>query len=142
MTRWRQTGAAPPSDLSAPVPVALVQASRSLVETLALDAKDGRFVATGADDGFILLWDGFSLDPISRIAGHKSWVLSLRFDASCTLLASASKDGEVSLWQFPSLECRQVFKLGSAAQALCFLPAAAEGSPQAQDTNQESLSLD
>ncbi|MGB4970109.1 MAG: caspase family protein [Saprospiraceae bacterium] len=60
-------------------------------------SKDGKFLATGADNGVLTLWDPESQNS-KNLVGHTSKVTSLNFMSNNTILISGSADGTVKLW--------------------------------------------
>jgi WD40 repeat protein len=69
------------------------------VGAVAGDEPDGRFVASGSDDGTILLWDqktGELLGPPLR--EHQRAVMALGYSPDSKLLLSGSDDQTVRLW--------------------------------------------
>ena len=75
-------------------------ASESGIRALTLNPK-GDILATGAEDGKIILW---SLDgqQLASMTGHKRSVTCLAFSPDGSLLASGSWDGLVKLWDVAS----------------------------------------
>ena len=91
-------------------------ASQTLLATLeghsgaVLDLKfspDGRWLASGAADHTILLWEiqailgGAAPAPASLINAHDDAIFSLAFSPDGGLLASASLDRSLRLWAIP-----------------------------------------
>jgi WD40 repeat protein len=63
-------------------------------------------VATGGADGQVCLLH-LASGHVTRLAGHSGWVWALA-SLGDHLLASASEDGAVRLWDLPSGRCREV----------------------------------
>uniref|UniRef100_A0A8C3JGU0 TATA-box binding protein associated factor 5 n=1 Tax=Calidris pygmaea TaxID=425635 RepID=A0A8C3JGU0_9CHAR len=61
-------------------------------------SPNGRFLATGATDGRVLLWDiGHGL-MVGELKGHTDTIYALRFSRDGEILASGSMDNTVRLW--------------------------------------------
>ena len=64
--------------------------------------RDGKLLASGSEDGSIILWEVSSHKQIGRLTGHLGKVTSVSFSADGTKLASGSTDRAVILWNVPS----------------------------------------
>ncbi|KEF59879.1 uncharacterized protein A1O9_04727 [Exophiala aquamarina CBS 119918] len=65
------------------------------------------FVASGSEDGDVLVWDGTSKDILWRGKGHRDVVLAVDYGRTKDgkgLLASAGKDRDVRIWMIDSEE--------------------------------------
>ena len=68
----------------------------------AIFSPDGNCIATGGDDGAVMLYDARSGEPLSEDGGnslyrHKDYVRSLAFTPDGKLLASGSDDNRICL---------------------------------------------
>ncbi|KAL7187255.1 hypothetical protein ACSBR1_037339 [Camellia fascicularis] len=70
---------------------------RSVVLSLAM-SPDGRYMASGDEDGTIMMWDLSSGRCVTPLVGHTSCVWTLAFSCEGSLLASGSADCTVKLW--------------------------------------------
>nr|GMC82932.1 transcription initiation factor TFIID subunit 5 [Ipomoea batatas] len=61
-------------------------------------SPDGRYMASGDEDGKIMVWDLASGRCITPLVGHASCVWTLAFSCEGSLLASGSADCTVKLW--------------------------------------------
>ncbi|XP_022889776.1 transcription initiation factor TFIID subunit 5-like [Olea europaea var. sylvestris] len=61
-------------------------------------SPDGRYMASGDEDGKIMMWDLASGCCVSPLVGHSSCVWSLSFSCEGSLLASGSADSTVKIW--------------------------------------------
>ncbi len=62
---------------------------------------DGTVVATGDDDGRIVLWDAATGDALLGFDAHDDEVTTLAVAAAGSLLASSSEHGGLAVWQIP-----------------------------------------
>jgi len=61
-------------------------------------SPDGRLLASGSQDGAVLLWDVESGKLRNVLKGHSGFVISLAWSPDGRLLASGSSDKTVRLW--------------------------------------------
>jgi outer membrane protein OmpA-like peptidoglycan-associated protein len=63
-------------------------------------SKDGRLMATGANENIITIWNisGRVHQKLTQLSDHKKLVRICRFSPTDNLLASASYDGTVKIW--------------------------------------------
>ncbi|MEV0820494.1 TIR domain-containing protein [Nonomuraea rubra] len=59
----------------------------------------GDLLATGAADGYVLLWDALSGELLRRLEGHPGGVWPLRLSPSGDLVAAGGGDGVVRVWE-------------------------------------------
>ena len=77
-------------------------ALQSIVTVLEYSCS-GQFLATGCDDGTIVLWERTTQDMIARLSGHSSTVTSLSWHATGTKLISGHCDGTAVVWDLSEL---------------------------------------
>lgn len=63
-------------------------------------SPDDRYVATGAADGAVILWNAADGREVRTFRGHSDIVQCVAFSRNGALLASCSNDGEVILWDY------------------------------------------
>ncbi|KAM0973029.1 hypothetical protein ACFX13_016678 [Malus domestica] len=68
-----------------------------MVLSLAM-SPDGRYTASGDEDGAMMMWDLSSGRCVTPLTGHTSCVWTLDFSGEGSLLASGSADCTVKLW--------------------------------------------
>ncbi|MBN2506368.1 MAG: hypothetical protein JXQ71_06710 [Verrucomicrobia bacterium] len=88
-------------------------------------SPSGQILATGA--GFtetnINLWEVPSFHPLGKLAGHERWVVGLQFSPNGQILASASADQTVRLWDVATRRSRWVSRrLPQEVWRVCFAP--------------------
>ena len=81
---------------------------------------DGRYLATGCHDGKVFLWDAGTGEQKAVLEGHEDFVVSLGFDHSGELLASASWDGTYRFWDL--ISARPALIARGGAYQTCFSP--------------------
>jgi WD40 repeat protein len=72
-------------------------------EVLAVAASsNGKWLATGGDDGRIKIWNVANGKLAKNLNGHKGAIHSLKFSGDNTLLASAAADKTLRVWGVPA----------------------------------------
>ena len=64
---------------------------------------DGRFLASGAADKRVLVWDLAHGHLLAELTGHVMNVCNLAFSRDGTVLATGSLDCSIQLWDFAKL---------------------------------------
>ncbi len=80
-------------------------------------SPSGRFLASGDDNGMILLWDALTGELQHRLPDHRGMITSLAWNPGSDHLASASNDGTVRIWNLELFQAEQVLRghLGTVA---------------------------
>lgn len=65
-------------------------------------SADGRFIASGATNGDIIIWEAISGEVLHRIQSTAGIVYDVAFSSDSTRLASAHEDGTIALWDTTS----------------------------------------
>jgi WD40 repeat protein len=68
-------------------------------------SPDGRRLASGSDDGAVMIWDAESGDCLRTLLGHGDGVQAVSWSPDGRRLASGSSDGIVMTWDAESGEC-------------------------------------
>ena len=71
---------------------------------------DGRFIATGSDDGDVGIWNAESHELVRTLSEHDDVVSALAFHPRTGLLATASRDETVRLWDVETGTCTRVIR--------------------------------
>uniref|UniRef100_A0A182NHR0 U-box domain-containing protein n=1 Tax=Anopheles dirus TaxID=7168 RepID=A0A182NHR0_9DIPT len=98
-------------------------------DVTSLDFYGNALLATGSSDKTVRLWrwlvgSGFREEPYSPLLGHRYGVTSVRVSPKGAVLASASVDGTVILWNLSNGEISNVLNQegGEAIRACIFSP--------------------
>ena len=67
-------------------------------------SQDGKFIASGSDDGRIILWDALTRTKVGDMVGHERSIFSLAFSADGRYLASGSLDNTIIVWDVETLQ--------------------------------------
>ncbi|MGE5374875.1 MAG: helix-turn-helix domain-containing protein, partial [Bacteroidota bacterium] len=65
-------------------------------------SRDGKYLASGALDGSVLLWDLASGDPVRTLEGHTQAVENLSFSPDGKWLVTAGDDAALKIWDVSS----------------------------------------
>lgn len=80
----------------------------------------GNILATGHDDGSILLWDASTGQLKRTLGGHTAPIRTLKFTPDGKTLVSSGCDGMIRLWNPEHVRAREVIPLGPANRPLTF----------------------
>jgi WD40 repeat protein len=65
-------------------------------------SADGKYIASGSDDGVLRIYDAASGNLVRSLTAHDSIIFTLTFSPDSALVASGSADKSVKLWSIPS----------------------------------------
>jgi WD40 repeat protein len=86
-------------------------------------SPNGQFIASGAEDNTVKIWDGATGMVTRTFVGHKGYITSLDINAAGDMLVSASKDNTIRLWDLKNgKELRQLPAHSFYASAVAFSP--------------------
>lgn len=85
-------------------------------------SPDGQFLATGAEDHLIRVWDIASQKIRYIFSGHEQDIYSLDYSSSGRFIASGSGDRTVRLWDVESGQCAVTLTIEDGVTAVCFSP--------------------
>jgi WD40 repeat protein len=92
-------------------------------------SPDSKTLATGYDDGRVVVWSVPECKKLATFKAHEGDVLALCFNAKGDRLASAGRDRTAKVWRWKEGKGEQVFKAereftghGSAVRAVAFSP--------------------
>ena len=66
-------------------------------------SNDGRFLASGAKDGRVIVWDLSNGSLLTMLSKHEGPVYALSFSREGTVLATGGRDCAVRLWNFAGM---------------------------------------
>jgi WD40 repeat protein len=106
-----------------------------------LYSRDGKrlIAAGGSFDPSIYVWDIEREKPIHRLEGHRDYIDSIALSSDEKLLASASRDGTLRLWNLATgKETKQFGDVGGSTSTLAMSP---DGRTLAASSSQTGVNL-
>ncbi|MCK4751647.1 MAG: hypothetical protein KAT15_31535, partial [Bacteroidales bacterium] len=87
---------------------------------LALDfGEENKLLASGDLQGNVLVWDFMSRSILNNLRGHRARVTQLKFSPNGGILASASNDGSVRMWETADLNTQPIVLTANAGFVFC-----------------------
>jgi WD40 repeat protein len=74
-------------------------------------SPDGKMLASGSEDHYIVLSDAFTRAELARWQAHEAGVTALTFSSDGATLVSGASDGTLKLWDLPRIR-RGLVSLG------------------------------
>ena len=66
-------------------------------------SPNGKFLASGDNDGEVKIWDILAQKHISTMTSHSNKIVSLRFNSTGSMLAGGNQDGEIRIWDLSDI---------------------------------------
>jgi WD40 repeat protein len=73
-------------------------------------SPNGEYLATGATDGKICIWQPSNRKKLLICQGHTNWVWTITFSPDSQMIASGSEDKTVRLWDILTGQCREILR--------------------------------
>lgn len=96
-----------------------LEANRGWVGAVAM-RPDGRVLASGGEDGTIILWDVARRARVAPLVGHGDGVIGLAFSPDGNALASGAFDDELFIWNSATRRQLATASIGFPAQTVTF----------------------
>jgi len=76
----------------------------------AIYSPNGYFIASGASDGVIKIWDVYKKTCVKQLIGHSDRICSLSYSSDGKLIVSASNDHTVRIWNSETGRCLKTLR--------------------------------
>lgn len=87
---------------------------------LALDfGEENKILASGDLQGNVLVWDFMSRSMMNNLRGHRARITELKFSPDGGILASASNDGSVRMWETADLNNQPIVLNANSGFVFC-----------------------
>jgi WD40 repeat protein len=97
--------------------------TQTLGGILSLDiSPNGEVLVTGDANGNVCLWQMADGQPLSICTGHTSWAKCVRFSPDGSIVASASTDHTIRLWDVRSGRCLHMLEHTNLVAAVAWSP--------------------
>ncbi len=80
------------------------------------------YIATDTDENTIILRKKNSGDIIASLSGHKAFIFGIAFSPDGSLLASASRDKTIRIWDTKAHKCLRVIRHNNSINSITFSP--------------------
>jgi len=124
-----------------PKPLLSVSAHSGYGATCLSVSPDGKFVATGATDGTVKVWEAETLKQLTSLAGaHPGGVRAVQYSPDGKVLASSGVDKSAKLWDSSDEKPTLLHKLEGHVGAVTTVAFSADGKQLATGTGVEKKS--
>ena len=79
-------------------PLRKLRRNQGEVNSIRFDRIETKYLASGGDDGLLVLWDINKEDPIAKLSGHSRGIHMVRWSPKGTILATAGLDSQIFIW--------------------------------------------
>jgi WD40 repeat protein len=83
---------------------------------------NGKWLASGSDDGTIRIWDLVGHQTLRVLQGHSGTINGLAFSPDGALLASAASDHSARIWDWATARGLHVLPHGDLVRSVAFSP--------------------
>ncbi len=101
------------------VPNSKMEGHKTTIKALVV-SPDGSLLASGSQEGEILLWETATRKIISRLKEHKDEITSLAFSPDNLFMASSSVDGQIIVWDTETNKVVKKMDGGAGVLAVAF----------------------
>jgi WD40 repeat protein len=87
---------------------------------LALDfGEENKLLASGDLEGNVMVWDFMSKSMLNNLRGHRARITQLKFSPDGSILATASNDGSVRMWETANLNTQPIVLTANEGFVFC-----------------------
>ena len=85
-------------------------------------SSDGRFLATGDENGQVNVWDIHTQKVVAQLQGDPEYIAAVKFSSDNRILAGAGYKGDIKLWKVGNWERLGTLNNSATASAISFSP--------------------
>lgn len=79
-------------------PLRTLKRNQGEVNSIRFDRTETKYLASGGDDGLLIIWDINKEDPVAKFAGHSRGIHMVRWSPKGTVIATAGLDNQIIIW--------------------------------------------